>query len=581
MGLIFAVLIGIIFFGGLLFISMIPFLGTLFHSVIVIFTFILMAEGTSSTVMSILMFFTLLLALIDCINDLRITASCRLYHADEVLMNKNKVCAGLPAIGAAVYYFISRQSIQIIVTNSVLLFLAVAPRALFFIAELYASAKIYHNVNNKIKVNDFFKTQEGSLSNLFYCRGEGDYLKLKERSGTVVSNESTIKEEKKISAEKLEKMYPKKLLLKITEIFTGDKETMDKRDRAEKELAVMEEKVSYISKKGFQEFSTKAEELLRQVSSMSPRDFIEKKFPEKYKSWMPFGAEFFLIEAFATGVMKGKIKDESKDDYPMENHAYRHTESSIQVVSRNGNKELALDDDDDYSTSDNSAPQIESIPIAYDKKSMDEALVVSQESGKVYTNKKSEIDKNTTKATLNREQFEENQLKYYNKAVDNMQNKNYHKAINTFLLIDDYKNYRNVKILVSECLNKMKIDVQSNPEYQSHQQTMEENKKYAEYKEPGKIKWFLFIVAFLSLSFLLSAIIAFIVDEATANKVDDGIFGLAVIISPILAFILGRILLKRRIKELSEKHRLYVDAKTKLDALSKEVMELEHIEEMQ
>ena len=42
------------------------------------------------------------------------------------------------------------------------------------------------------------------------------------------------------------------------------------------------------------------------------------------------------------------IVDENKSDYPMENHAYRHTESIAQVKVTDANKDprLALDDDD-------------------------------------------------------------------------------------------------------------------------------------------------------------------------------------------------------------------------------------------
>ena len=143
-------------------------------------------------------------------------------------------------------------------------------------------------------------------------------------------------------------MYPKNFLAKAAEFFSGDKATIAKRERAERELEEMRGKVSYISKKGYKKFSGMAEVLLMQVSSISPRDFIEKKFPERSNSWLSRGAEFFLIKAFASGVRKGKIVDEDKSDYPMENHAYRHIESVAQVKATNADKDprLALDDDD-------------------------------------------------------------------------------------------------------------------------------------------------------------------------------------------------------------------------------------------
>ncbi|MDR2730550.1 MAG: zinc ribbon domain-containing protein [Treponema sp.] len=123
------------------------------------------------------------------------------------------------------------------------------------------------------------------------------------------------------------------------------------------------------------------------------------------------------------------------------------------------------------------------------------------------------------------------------------------------------------------------------PEYQNDQQIMEKYYKYAKYKKPGKINWFLFIIICIPLGFFLSGIIALIVavimdevmtgmgfreyglliivevivEEAMTDGI-YGIFGLVVFASTILAPILGSLLLKRRIKKSSEKRQLYVDA---------------------
>ena len=345
--------LGIILYWGVYLFSIIPLLGTFLHGgiVIYIYKFTNMVEGIQPTVLSILMYGTLLLVLIDCINDLRITIRYRLFIADTVLTNKYKFCAALPAIGAAVFYYMSDKTIQgilqsIVTNRDILLLLIVAPRTLFIIAEIYAVIFVYPNVNKLIKSNDFFKEQYGH--DTFYRRGKSTYLGLKHDGGMVLSNESIIKRETMISTDKLEKMYPKKFLAKAVEFFVGDKETIAKRERAEGELEIMRNKVSYISKKGYKKFSGMAEEFLRQVSSMSPRDLIEMKFPDKYNSWLSLGVEFFLIKVFNSGVIKGNIVDENKSDYPMENHAYRHTESVAQVKVTDANKDprLALDDDD-------------------------------------------------------------------------------------------------------------------------------------------------------------------------------------------------------------------------------------------
>ena len=214
-------------------------------------------------------------------------------------------------------------------------------------------------------------------------------------------------------------------------------------------------------------------------------------------------------------------------------------------------------------------------PIAINN---DDKSVTPQEKNTIHTKKKTETKKTSSEASKNLERFEINRQKYYDEAIDKMQNKNYREAINTFQLIDDYKNYKDVKKLVSECVNELKTANLSNPEYQSNQQIIEENEKYAKYKKPGIIKWFLFTVACLSLGFFVSMIILIIVDIAMPNELGDEITGRVVIISTILASILGRILLKRRVKFFSEKNQLYSDSKSKLDALSDEVKMLEQME---
>jgi len=316
----------------------------LLHCVIFLLTLNNMAEGTQPIIMSILIFIGHPLALIDCINDLRVIVRYKLRYADNFLIMKFQVFGAILFIGA-VFYFIRDRSIQGvfqgIINNNVLLLLVVSVRALISIQEINTAIK----VKKLIKSNNFFTISKplGNNKSESGYYPEFRYVMLEEDKGFVVSNERIIKEEKRISSEKLDKMYPKAFMAKIAEFLAGDKETIDKRERAERELAEMEKRVSYISKEGFKNFSARAEEHLRQVSSMSPRDIIEMKFPQ-YRRFP--GVEFFLIEAFDSGVKTGKIEDESKDDYPMENHAYRHTESSVKVLSRNGNKELALDDDD-------------------------------------------------------------------------------------------------------------------------------------------------------------------------------------------------------------------------------------------
>jgi ABC-type multidrug transport system fused ATPase/permease subunit len=279
---------------------------------------------------------------------------------DIIMSMKSKIAAYalLPTIGTAIYYF------RNLTINRFLLFLAILPRIFFLITEI----SIVKNGVSRLTTSylEALKWMEsGEFSKLQFFKRHSDVVSYDERIvekcikeqqniGMVVSNESTIVKEMKISAKKLEEMYPKNFWAEMAEIFADNQEMIDRRERAEREFREMELtrkmgwkwKVSYISKKGFLEFAENAENLLRQVSLISPRDFIVKQFPEE-SNWLSLGVDFFLIDAFDLGVKEERIEDVDISDNPMENHAYRHIGSSIPMKSRNGNDDPRLELDDD------------------------------------------------------------------------------------------------------------------------------------------------------------------------------------------------------------------------------------------
>jgi hypothetical protein len=341
-----------------LFVSKIPFLGTLLYGVAAVIAFNGMALPLlrdQSMWLFILVTAVLVLALLDCVYDLIFTAQTKSSPEwrNKMLEGKWGGCYVIFGIGALVCYYPNpgdQSRIEKVLAHyGILMFLLVVFRAFTAMQETYATITFYPEFNNAMNFNDFFsinKIDEDKKENLFYDSDYNRrYVELKRINGLVVCNAPTIEKEKEISSGRLDKMYPKKFLAKAAEFFAGDKETLDKRENAAKELAAMKEKVSYISDKGFREFSAKAEKFLRQVSSISPRDLLETKFPDKYRLWLPLGVEFFLIEAFASGVSSKKIVDEDKDDNPMVNHAYRHTKSiaKVKVTNANENPVLALD----------------------------------------------------------------------------------------------------------------------------------------------------------------------------------------------------------------------------------------------
>gem|GEM_PF-3370967 len=333
-------LFGVLFHG-----SIIPYLSALLHGGIVVYTYINVAlplMESESTIWFDLLAIALQMAFLDCVHELLFTAKTkRMPKNDPPTMAKLQICCAASGIGAAVYYYAGVDGgrlANIVAHYDVLLLLLVVPRALFILLEIYAYICVYPKIRRTIKNGDFFLASGSE----YYKR----YVEMQEKKGLLISNLKTIHKEKKASQEKLANMYPKKTLEILAEKLMGNKEMIAERTNAEAELDSIEEKTAYISKTGYQAFSKNMEKILRESGSLSPRSFIEKKFTEKSKQWLPLGVEFFLIQAFTQAVVEGRIIDEDKSDSPLVNHAYRHTQSNvpIKVTYANEDPRLALDD---------------------------------------------------------------------------------------------------------------------------------------------------------------------------------------------------------------------------------------------
>jgi len=337
-------IIGVGLFWVLIFGSIIPYLSAILHGGIVIFTFInviLPLLESGSTRWFALLFVALAMAFADCVHELLFTAKTkRMPFEDTIISSKLIIGCAASGIGAAVCYYggsDGNRLANIIAHYDVLLLLLVLPRALFIIPEIYADKCVYPKVLRIIEIGDFFQP----LGSEYFKR----YVEIQEKKGLVISNLEAIREESKVSREKLAKMYPKTTLEKWAEKFLGDKEMIAERTNAEKELGDIKEKQAYISTTGFQAFSESMENILRKSGSLSPRTFIEKKFGEKSEQWLSLGVEYFLIQAFTKAVSEGRIIDEDKSDSLFVNHAYRHTQSNvpIKVINANEDPRLALD----------------------------------------------------------------------------------------------------------------------------------------------------------------------------------------------------------------------------------------------
>jgi hypothetical protein len=343
--------IGITVGGAFWKLSLIPFVGVLIHFVVIALAFItidgvaLPLIGSNYVVFIVILF----LAFVDCVNDLIIAAKFKRMK-DSIIENKLATLGCVLMVAVAVFYYSApgdgSRLANIAAHYATLLFLAVAPRAIFAIGEIYAMVLVYPKVKKEIRTGVFFKTSIDPYRER--------YVETQLSKGLIISNSATIEWEKKASLEKLDKMYPKKTLEKaaekLSQIFTdAGKQVVKERDDAKNELEDIGNRVSYISLKGFEEFCANAEKALLECGMISPRPLMEKKLSALYKTddRQKLGIDFFVIQGLAKGVSEGRIIDKDISDRPLDNHVYRHTRSNVQpkITNANENPLLALDDD--------------------------------------------------------------------------------------------------------------------------------------------------------------------------------------------------------------------------------------------
>jgi signal transduction histidine kinase len=334
-----------------------PFVGALLHIAASVFAIIKIALPmleNQSVAWFALLVVVILLSFVDCVTDIAYAIKYRFpkdSSEDKVLDAKGNACGASAMIALMVFYYMANDGsrlLSIVSHYDTIILLSFAPRAVFAIGEIFARTVLHPKALIKINSGEFFHTVDNAAQSFIPAYYE-KYVNMYCRVGVAVSNKAVIAKEKELSSAKLEKMYPKKFIEQVAEKFTVDKQTIQDREDSKKELDSIEKRTAYISKAGFETFFAKMEAVLRQSGSMSPRTFLEKKFPNESGQWLPLGVEYFLIQAFTEGVYSGRIIDENKRDHPMVNHAYLHLQSEIQpkVTNANDNPLLALDDDED------------------------------------------------------------------------------------------------------------------------------------------------------------------------------------------------------------------------------------------
>lgn len=169
-------------------------------------------------------------------------------------------------------------------------------------------------------------------------------------TGELVSNEKVRAKEKKLSRERLDKLYPEKFLEKVIDMVAGDKEMKQRRKDAEKHIN-SSAGIAYVTAAAFKKYPQVLIDVMSQKSMCSPadiKDFKELKslhFDKEINGSRDW-AVYFIILALQPLVEKGEFSDYPVNDKDvLDNHAYSYSKSTKQITSIDGDNDplFALD----------------------------------------------------------------------------------------------------------------------------------------------------------------------------------------------------------------------------------------------
>ncbi len=302
-----------------------------FNSVLSIIYFL----GAGTKIVEMEMNYLLLFVLIgiaDCTRDIVIAKDC--YESVNVKIDKFYLAKSLITIftlglGRTIFLLVVNPVINIVVSKDI--------KQQIRDGKALPDASFY----SKLKVVN-------------YCYGK--QIGKLEREGVVVSNKNTVDSETKIRCEKLEKLYPKKMLDKIIDKVAGDKVLKEKRENAEKRLRSMNKCYAYLSPTVFEQYP-KAIINVMSVKGRCSTSLISKEL-KPYNLLQPIKginedrnqewSEFFIIQALQPLVAGGVFDDmDLNDNDVMDNHAYQYTQSTVAMPSIDGDQDprFALDAD--------------------------------------------------------------------------------------------------------------------------------------------------------------------------------------------------------------------------------------------
>ena len=215
------------------------------------------------------------------------------------------------------------------------------------VISLKASSDVKNKMLSGYPLEHISKSKHGNY-NYFYRK---KIRKLCE-TGELISNEKTRTGEMKLSRERLDKLYPEKLIAKLVDAVAGDKDMKQRRKDAEQRISA-DTGIAYVTAADFKKYPQALIDVMSQKSMCSPidiKDFKELKslhFDTAIDGSTDW-AVYFIILALQPLVEKGEFSDDPVNDKDvLDNHAYSYSQSTKQIASVDGDNDprFALDKD--------------------------------------------------------------------------------------------------------------------------------------------------------------------------------------------------------------------------------------------
>lgn len=227
----------------------------------------------------------------------------------------------------------------------------------FLIVHPVLSSMVSADIKKQMKVGQplpYFSFYSNMKIKNYYYGKQVDKL---EKEGVLISNKETVDYETKIRRDKLNGLYPKRMVDKIVDMVAGDKKIKEDLKKTEQKLLSMDKCYAYLrtdlfavyprtltaamSNKGCCSVSSiQAFDELKTLNLLCP---VIGKAKDRLTEW----SEYFIIQALQPLVAQGVFRDDDfNDNDAMDNHAYQYAESKKPMPSINADEDprFALDD---------------------------------------------------------------------------------------------------------------------------------------------------------------------------------------------------------------------------------------------